>query len=66
MVIIVFKEMSDCVCLCVLGKGLREEGRAGGETNSLLLFSYRCLVPRKVLGEQSYMNGTHESRILLC
>ena len=57
--------MNYYVCLCVLGKGLEEEGRAGGGTDSFLLSSCLCLGPGKLLGEQSYMDGTQGGKILL-
>ena len=57
--------MSYYVCLCVLGKGLEEEGRVGVGTDSLLLSSCLCLEPGKVLGEKSYMDGTQGGKILL-
>lgn len=51
--------------LCVLGKKLDKEGRAEG-TSGLLLISYGCLGPRKVLGEQRSTNEIYGVGILLC
>lgn len=57
--------ISKDIDLCVLGKKLDKEGRAEG-TNGLLLISYGCLGPRKVLGDQNSMNEIYGIGILLC
>lgn len=53
-----------CVCVCWGRSWGKKEGQEGRPI--ACFYSPIGVVPRKVLGEQSYMNGTHGGRILLC